>query len=155
MSSKPENELSITDKKKLLKEEVKLKEMQEQKKKSRLENIKILISLVVLAVGFVLFYELTPVRTSIPYYVKAIFPVASVVAFIALILFWCDSGKNLIRYIKGSVVELKKVVWPARNDALRQTLFVLVFVFILAGFTWLADSGLKWVIYKLILGVGS
>ena len=152
MSSKPENELSVTDKKKLLKEEAKLKELQEQKKKSLLENLKLIVSLIVLAVGFALFYELPPAQ--FPGYLRAAFPVVSVTAFILMILFWCESGKKLIRYIKGSVVELRKVVWPAKNDAFRQTLFVLVFVSILASFTWLCDSGLRWLIYGVILGVG-
>ena len=158
MTKKTENELETGLKKKLsaktdlkpsLKNEAKLKE---QKTNDALEKVKVAISLVVLAAGFVLFYQLP---ASVPALLKAACPIISTILFAVLILFWCDSGKRLIQYIKGSVVEIKKVVWPEKNEALRQTLFVIAFVAILAGFTWVCDLSLQLIIYKMILGVGN
>ncbi len=158
MTKKTENELDAGLKKKLgakadlkpaSKNEAKLKE---QKTNDALEKVKVAISLVVLAAGFVLFYQLP---ASVPSLLKAACPIISTILFAVLILFWCDSGKRLIQYIKGSVVEIKKVVWPEKNEALRQTLFVIAFVAILAGFTWICDLSLQLIIYKMILGVGN
>ncbi len=158
MTKKTENDLEAGLKKKLgtktevkqpSKNEAKLKE---QKSNDALEKVKVVISLVVLATGFVLFYHLP---ANIPALLKAACPIVSTILFALLILFWCDSGKRLIQYIKGSVVELKKVVWPEKNEALRQTLFVIAFVAVLAGFTWICDLSLQFIIYKMILGVGN
>ena len=156
MTKKTENELEAGLKKKPAKAEVKQyskneAKLKEQKTNDALEKVKIIISLTVLAAGFVLFYQLPG---SISGYIKAACPIVSTILFSLMILFWCDSGKRLIQYIKGSVVEIKKVVWPEKNEAFRQTLFVIAFVAVLAGFTWICDLSLQFIIYKMILGVG-
>jgi len=55
----------------------------------------------------------------------------------------------LIRYIKDSVVEIKKVVWPPKNEAWRNTFFVLIFTAVLTLFLWLVDSFLVWLFTKI------
>jgi preprotein translocase SecE subunit len=81
---------------------------------------------------------------------------AGVVAKIALLIvfYWCDSGRRLIAYVRDSVSEFKKVVWPVRNDAIRLTFFVVVFVAILASFIYGVDSLVSWLFFDLILRRG-
>ena len=66
-----------------------------------------------------------------------------------IVFFWCDTGPGLIRYIKDSVVEIKKVVWPPKNEAWRNTFFVLMFTAVLTLFLWLVDSFLVWLFTKI------
>jgi preprotein translocase subunit SecE len=61
-------------------------------------------------------------------------------------------GKELIAFGQDSVKELRKVVWPARPEAMQMTLYVFAFVVVMALFLWLVDKGLEWVLYSLILG---
>ena len=81
-----------------------------------------------------------------------------VVALIALMaaavatFFTSESGKELIAYGRDSVREVRKVVWPTRNEALQMTGYVFAFVFVMALFLWLTDKTLEWVFYDLILG---
>lgn len=63
-------------------------------------------------------------------------------------------GKALVAYGQESVAEARKVVWPARKEAMQMTGLVFVFVFVLALFMWLVDSGLSWFFYDLILKRG-
>jgi len=63
-----------------------------------------------------------------------------------------ESGKALLAFGQDSVREIKKVVWPARREAIQMTLYVFGFVFIMALFLWLTDKTLEWVFYDLILG---
>lgn len=63
-----------------------------------------------------------------------------------------ESGKEFIAYGRDSVREVKKVVWPARNEALQMTGYVFAFVVVMALFLWLTDKTLEWVFYDLILG---
>ena len=81
-----------------------------------------------------------------------------VVALIALMaaavatFFTSESGKELIAYGRDSAREVRKVVWPTRNEALQMTGYVFAFVFVMALFLWLTDKTLDWVFYDLILG---
>ncbi|AOW15001.1 preprotein translocase subunit SecE [Hydrogenophaga crassostreae] len=63
-----------------------------------------------------------------------------------------ESGRRLIAFIRDSWREAKKVVWPARNEAIQMTLYVFGFVFVMALFLWLTDKSLEWLFYDVILG---
>ena len=73
------------------------------------------------------------------------------VAAVAL-FFTSEPGKRLIAFGRDSVREVKKVVWPTRNEALQMTGYVFAFVAVMALFLWLTDKTLEWVLYDLILG---
>jgi len=63
-----------------------------------------------------------------------------------------ESGKMLTAFGQDSIREMKKVVWPARREAIQMTLYVFVFVVMMAVFLWLTDKMLEWLFYDLILG---
>lgn len=72
---------------------------------------------------------------------------------VAVVIFLqSESGKALVGFGRDSVKEVKKVVWPARKEAVQMTAYVFGFVLIMALFLWLADKTLEWVFYDLILG---
>jgi preprotein translocase subunit SecE len=66
--------------------------------------------------------------------------------------FTSESGKQLIAFGRDSVRETKKVVWPARHEAMQMTGYVFAFVAVMALFLFLTDKTLEWVLYDLILG---
>lgn len=47
--------------------------------------------------------------------------------------------KRFIQYLKDSREELKKVTWPSRKEALRQSMVVIVFSLLVAAFLGLLD----------------
>ncbi len=59
-------------------------------------------------------------------------------------------GQRLWHFIQGSRVEIRKVVWPTRQETTQTALAVFVFTFILAMFFWALDSGLLWLTRKLV-----
>jgi len=69
-----------------------------------------------------------------------------------VVFFLSESGRQLIAFGRESVREVKKVVWPSRNEALQMTGYVFAFVFVMALFLWLTDKTLEWVLYDLVLG---
>ena len=73
------------------------------------------------------------------------------VAAVAM-FFTSETGKQLIAFGRDAVRETKKVVWPARNEALQMTGYVFAFVVVMALFLFLTDKTLEWVLYDLILG---
>ena len=68
------------------------------------------------------------------------------------VFFVTEPGRQLIAYSRDSVREVKKVVWPTRNEALQMTGYVFAFVFVMTLFLWLTDKTLEWLLYDLILG---
>jgi preprotein translocase subunit SecE len=73
--------------------------------------------------------------------------VAAVVVFVS-----SELGKQFLAFGRDSVREVKKVVWPARKEAVQMTAYVFGFVMVMALFLWLTDKTLEWVFYDLILG---
>jgi preprotein translocase subunit SecE len=63
-----------------------------------------------------------------------------------------EPGKQLIAYGQESVREMRKVVWPARKEALQMTGYVFAFVFVMALFLYATDKTIEWVLFDLILG---
>ena len=68
------------------------------------------------------------------------------------VFFTAESGKQLIAFGRDSVRETKKVVWPARKEAMQMTGYVFAFVIVMALFLFLTDKTLEWVLYDLVLG---
>ena len=63
-----------------------------------------------------------------------------------------EAGKQLVAFGRDAWRETKKVVWPARKEAIQMTAYVFAFVFVMALFLWLTDKTIEWVFYDLILG---
>ena len=72
---------------------------------------------------------------------------AAVVVFLT-----SETGKSLVAFGRDAWREVKKVVWPARKEAVQMTAYVFVFVVVMALFLWLTDKTLEWLFYDLILG---
>ena len=63
-----------------------------------------------------------------------------------------EVGKEFAAFGRDSWKEVKKVVWPARKEAIQMTLYVIGFCAVMALFLWLTDKTLEWVFYDLLLG---
>lgn len=53
-------------------------------------------------------------------------------------------------YFRGVLSELKKVHWPSRRQLLTYTGVVFLAVTIVSVLMWFVDSGLSWVLTKLL-----
>jgi len=69
-----------------------------------------------------------------------------------VVFFMSETGKALYGFGQDSWREVKKVVWPARKEAIQMTAYVFGFVLLMALFLWLTDKTLEWLFYDLILG---
>jgi preprotein translocase subunit SecE len=70
----------------------------------------------------------------------------------AVVFFNSEPGKALYAFGHDAWREVKKVVWPARKEAIQMTVYVFAFVLVMALFLWLTDKTLEWLFYDLILG---
>ena len=63
------------------------------------------------------------------------------------------AGRRSWQFALDSRVELRKVVWPSRQETLQTTLAVFLFVTVAGVFFWLLDAILAW-LTKLLTGQG-
>ena len=85
------------------------------------------------------------------YYVLAAQPTwqrwLAVVAGLALgiaLFAWSQYGRNFWQFMLDSRVELRKIIWPTRQETGMTTAVVFGFVIVAALFFWVLDLGLAW-----------
>ena len=59
-----------------------------------------------------------------------------------------SQGDRFLHFLKETRIELRKVVWPSRQETLKTTGIIMVVVVIVAIFLWIIDAFFTW-------GVGS
>ncbi|WP_239326046.1 preprotein translocase subunit SecE [Snodgrassella gandavensis] len=131
-----------------LKAEAKQQQQLEIKRNKRFDFLKYILSAILIAAGIMAFYALD---AQLPLYIRYLFPLVGVVAAIIIVFFWSAGGRELTAYVRDSVSEARKVVWPERNETLRMTLFVLMFVAVLSIFIWGVDSLISWLLFDIFM----
>jgi preprotein translocase subunit SecE len=108
---------------------------------SRFDSVKWIIVTVLLAaavVGNSYFSD-----QSLLYRVLGIVAISAVAGLIAL---QTAKGAAFWTLVKGSRNEIRKVVWPTRQEAVQTTLIVVAFVLLVALILWGLDSFLGWLV---------
>ena len=103
---------------------------------------------VVLAVGALAGFYLMAKQGPIVQWLVLVLGLAAAVVVFGV----SEPGKQLVAFGRDAWREVKKVVWPARKEAVQITAYVFAFVVVMALFLWLTDKTLEWVFYDLILG---
>jgi preprotein translocase subunit SecE len=111
------------------------------------DKVKVALAICAVVAGVVGFYFLA----DRPAVMRAGALVAGLLAAVALA--WTSAiGREFLGFAKESVREAKKVVWPARKEAMQITAVVFGFVLVMAIFLWGTDKLLEFLLYDLILG---
>ena len=84
---------------------------------------------------------------SLLYRVAALLVLAVAAFFVAI---QTEKGGNAWTLIKEARGEIRRVVWPTRDETVQTTMIVLVLVLIFALILWLLDSGLSWVVSMIL-----
>lgn len=120
-----------------------------------IDKLKLAIAAIILAAGVYGYYQLSTLlgrEVSVLVRVGLLLGSFIVAMFIAAM---SAPGAALIEFSKGSRTELRKMVWPSKQETTQTTMIVLVMVVIIAIFLWLVDMAVFKVIFGLLLGVDS
>ena len=63
-------------------------------------------------------------------------------------------GQRLWAFIQGARIEIRKVVWPTKQETTQTAIAVFVFTLIMALFFWGLDSFLLWLTRTLVGSAG-
>ena len=67
-----------------------------------------------------------------------------VFALAATVFVKSDRGDQFIHFLKETRIELRKVVWPTRQETIKTTGIIMVAVIIIAIFLWIVDAFFTW-----------
>jgi preprotein translocase subunit SecE len=112
---------------------------------SALDTFKLMTAVLVLIAGVVGFYYFEDQSQLLR--VLGMLAVAVVAFFIAAS---SEPGRRSLAFVKDARVEVRKVVWPTRQEALQTTIAVLFMVVLVAIMLWLFDMFLGWSISSLL-----
>jgi preprotein translocase subunit SecE len=101
---------------------------------NKLDTFKLVIAVMILLAGIGGFYYYADV--SLLYRVLGLVAVVIIAAGIALTT---STGHAILSFGRESRAEVRKVVWPTRQETVQTTLMVVVAVIILGIFLWLID----------------
>ena len=80
-------------------------------------------------------------------------PVIASLVLAAVVVAFSRYGSEFRRFVELARIELRKIVWPTRQETLQTTLVVFGFVIIAGLFFWVLDLVLAWAT-KALTGTG-
>jgi len=111
----------------------------------RLDSLKwlLVVLLVVAGVAGNSYFSAEPLL----YRVLALLALAAVACVVA---YKTAKGASFWELIQGSIVELRKVVWPTRQETNQTTLIVVAVVIVMSIILWLLDTFFGWIAAMII-----
>ena len=110
-----------------------------------LDIVKLLIAAGVLLGGLFAYYYY--IEISLP--LRVLMVLAGTAIGIAIGM-TSTQGRRLWAFVQGSRIEIRKVVWPTKQETTQTAIAVFVFSLIMALFFWGLDSFLLWLTRTLV-----
>ena len=112
------------------------------------DKVKLAAAIMIVIAGVAGYYVLASQATWIRW-----LPVIAGLGLAAVVVALSRYGSEFRRFLELARIELRKVVWPTRQETLQTTLVVFGFVIIAGIFFWLLDLALAWAT-KALTGTG-
>ena len=110
------------------------------------DNIKLITAVIIMMASIALFYTFAEYSTLLR--VLGLLTAAGLSLFIAS---RTAVGATMLNYVGATQIEVRKVVWPSRQETVQTTLIVLLMVMVVALMLWAFDSLLGWAVRALTL----
>ena len=111
-----------------------------------LDIIKLLVAAFALLGGLYAYYYL---ETEVAQALRVLMVLGGAAAGIGIAM-TSTQGQRLWHFIQGSRVEIRKVVWPTKQETTQTAIAVFVFTLVMMLFFWALDSGLLWLTRTLV-----
>src|SRR5215469_3529200 len=112
------------------------------------DKVKVAVAIVIVVAGVAAYYVLANQSVWVRW-----LPVIGSLVLAAVVVAFSRYGREFRRFVELARVELRKIVWPTRQETLQTTLVVFGFVIIAGLFFWLLDLVLAWAT-KALTGTG-
>ena len=112
------------------------------------DKVKLAVAILIVIAGVAGYYVLANQATWVRW-----LPVLGSLVLGGVVVALSRYGAEFRRFLELARIELRKVVWPARQETLQTTLVVFIFVAVAGVFFWLLDLALAWAT-KALTGTG-
>ncbi len=99
------------------------------------DTLKLLVALAIVLAGMVGFYRFEDQAT----WIRLLGLLATIVVA-GFVVVQTTMGRGIWRFATDSRTEVRKVVWPSRQETLQTLLIIVIFVLVMALFLWAVDS---------------
>jgi preprotein translocase subunit SecE len=116
----------------------------ETQETGRLDTFKLAIAIALLIGGVAQFYYFEGE--------SLLYRVLGLLAFVAVaggVVLTTRLGQNLWAFARDARTEVRKVIWPTRQETMQTTLMVIVVVILVGIMLWLMDMFLRWAVLML------
>jgi preprotein translocase subunit SecE len=111
-----------------------------------LDTLKLLIAAVALVGGLYAYYYY---EADFAQAIRVLMVLGGTVAGISIAM-TSVQGQRLWHFIQGSRVEIRKVIWPTKQETTQTAIAVFVFTLVMMLFFWGLDSFLLWLTQRLV-----
>lgn len=122
--------------------------MNEEVKNDHVDTLKLVSSVSLIIIAMVMFYYFAEHSTLF----RVLGLLATVLISFAIFL-QTDKGRVFWQFAQDTRMEVRKVVWPTRQETVQTTMIVLAMVLLVAVFLWLLDMMLLWAV-RVFTGQG-
>jgi preprotein translocase subunit SecE len=103
--------------------------------RSVVDTLKLLVALAIVVAGMVGFYRFEDQASWV-----RLLGLLATIAIAGFVVVQTAIGRGLWRFALDSRTEVRKVVWPSRQETLQTLLIIVIFVLVMALFLWAVDS---------------
>jgi preprotein translocase subunit SecE len=109
-------------------------------------SLSVIVSVLVVIGSLVLFY-FDPLQLNKDLYKVLLLLVGLIIA--GFIFLRSGQGSRLIFFLKETKIELRKVVWPTKDETIKTTGMIMIAVVVVAIFLWIVDAILTWAVQQI------
>lgn len=117
------------------------------------DKVKVSIAALLILIGFAGYYQLPSLMGGDVSILLRVAVVVIALVLAAFVFFTSEMGQATQMFAKGSQIEIKKMIWPTRQETIQGTLMVVFLVILFSLFLWAIDAISFNVIYDWILSL--
>ncbi len=106
-------------------------------------SIELILSAII-AVGSLVVFYFDPLQLGKELYKVLVLLLGLIVA--VFIFLKSEHGSKLIYFLKETRIELRKVVWPTKDETIKTTGMIMIAVVVVAIFLWIVDAFFTWAV---------
>jgi preprotein translocase subunit SecE len=103
------------------------------------DKVKLAVAILIVIAGVAGYYVLANQATWMRW-----LPVIGSLVLAGVVVAFSRYGSEFRRFLELARIELRKIVWPTRQETLQTTLVVFLFVAVAGAFFWALDLVLAW-----------
>jgi preprotein translocase subunit SecE len=118
-----------------------------------LDKLKVSASGLLILAGVLGYYQLPSLMGGDVSILARVGVVIVALAAAAFMFFTSEAGQSTQAFSKSALIELRKMIWPSKQETTQGTIMVVVLVILFSLFLWLVDAISFNAIYDFVLGV--